>query len=1293
MEKDPGCFWKEEWKKVKDNWGKLLRRDQLALFSFRSRVEKELAQNNFSSVERFLIAFEKAMARSLVPSVEKLEIHFPESLPVTNHVEEIRKAFREHKVVIVCGSTGSGKTTQLPKVALLEGMGRTGMIGCTQPRRIAASSLGTRFAEETKATYGKEVGCKIRFEDRTSPETAVKFMTDGILLAETRSDPLLTAYDCIILDEVHERSLNIDFLLGYMQLLLKKRSDLHVIISSATLESGRIAEFFGDAAIVEVEGGLFPVEDCAMPPEEDEDLGENVARAAEFLLELDDSGDILVFLPGEREIRETLELLEGRFPRGVELLPLFGRLSAGEQNRIFQHAKARRRIILATNVAETSLTIPGIRFVIDSGLVRLSRYNPRSRIQELQVEQVSQASARQRRGRCGRLRDGVCVRLYSDEVLAASDPYTSPEIQRSSLAGVILQMASLGLPPIEEFPLVDPPSGNLIREGRRTLDDLHAVTKEGHLTPIGRRLAHLPLDPHLGMILLAAEKYKVLPEILVIVSFLSISDPRERPFEKAKEADEAQKIFQSAASDFLGILLLWCAMQEAMGEKGSKTALRKFAAKHFLNFRRLLEWRSLTEELGGMLEKDTYAGTVPRIDFEESEKLYDPIHKAILSGLPRNMALYDTEEKNYMDMGGKKFILFPGSGLAKVKKPSSYLLFFALVETSRIFGRCNAWIRPEFLEEVAPHLCKPSYENVAFDEASGFVYAKEKIHAGAILIHPGRRRHYGKIDPAGARKIFIEEGLALGKASLKGCSWLEKYNKNYQLLASLEEKMRRPDSLLLPDAIFKYFDEKLPPQAVSTESLKHIKGDFAPAIEDMTGGERLPDEEEYPDHLVCGSARFPLTYTFDPESGRDGITVHITEKLLPLFDPHCGEYLVPGYLVWKAEYYLRALPKALRRQLMPMQEAIGEFVLLIRTGELLTERSLEESLEEYLMDHFDLEVPQGCFDTVELPPYLMMKYAVRGENGKVKVYDSFPASRITRKLSTHLSGAKKFSFTNCRTFPGHEPFPKEATASHLSGKKAFPALTDEGETAGAGLFLEEDDARSNHARGLLRLIKLHFPQLEKGLRSGAKVHHDVAMSFFLHDPDWKEDLIDVAILGALDKDPWEIRSEGEFQKACISVSESASEILMDSLSALEDIYEAYRKARKNLSRVREDSLTSEDGEELLAFLFRPGFLKVPEAVANYERYLNSLAIRMERALTSSLKKDEEKGRELAPYIRKFRIAWDSCKKTPPEEQRQLVDFFLLLEEARIAVYTPERPTKRKASPAVLEKAWEALRIR
>ena len=492
-----------------------------------------------AQIEALKRQMEQAMERSLVPIAEKLPLNFPEDLPISAHAESIREKIRNNPVVIVCGSTGSGKTTQLPKLALGAGCGRSGRIGCTQPRRIAASSLARRVAAELGVEPGNEVGCKVRFDDRTTEKTVVKFMTDGILLAETRSDPMLYQYDCIILDEVHERSLNIDFLLGYLKLLLQKRKDLKEILSSATLEAERLAAFFGGAATEEVEGRLFPIEDCWIEPREEEDLTDTVARGVDFLNELDPRGDILIFLPGEREIRDCAETLSGRRFPSTEILPLFGRLSSGDQQKVFSPSRFRR-IVLATNVAETSLTIPGIRYVVDSGLVRLSRYNPRSGIQELRVEQISKASARQRRGRCGRLRDGICVHLYSEETLQESADFTPPEIQRSSLAGVILQMASLNLPPLGEFPLVDEPAPTLIREGMRTLNDLRALDGT-RLTRLGRSLAALPLDPRLGKMLLDGHRVRLLPELLVIVAFLSIPDPRERPFEKAAEADAAHR--------------------------------------------------------------------------------------------------------------------------------------------------------------------------------------------------------------------------------------------------------------------------------------------------------------------------------------------------------------------------------------------------------------------------------------------------------------------------------------------------------------------------------------------------------------------------------------------------------------------------------------------------------------------------------------------------------------------------------------------------------------------------------
>ncbi len=701
---------------------------------------QEFTQQTASFLNRIVLAQD----RSLVPVADSLVCEFPKDLPITEKIPEIQKALRDHQVVIVCGSTGSGKTTQLPKAALKQGFGRTGRIGCTQPRRIAASALAQRLSAELHTAPGQGVGYKVRFDDRTSDKTVVKFMTDGILLAETREDPDLLQYDCIILDEVHERSLNIDFLLGYMKLLLQRRKDLRVIISSATLESSRIAAFFDDAPVIEVEGRLFPVEDCFLEPDKDEELSEAVARGIDFLSDLDSDGDILVFLPGEREIREALDFLEGRRYSRTEILPLFGRLSSTDQARIFQRS-TRRRIILSTNVAETSLTIPGIRFVVDSGLVRLSRYNPKSRIQELRIEMISQASARQRRGRCGRLRDGVCVHLYSEEDLANADPYTDPEIQRSSLAGVILQMAALKLPPIQDFPFVDPPGNAHIREGLRALEDLHAIDLKQHLTSVGWTLAEFPLDPHLGKMLLEGKKRQVLPELIAAVSFLSIQDPRERPFEKAAEADASRKEFLDPESDFLTILNLWKATERE--RHISNSALRRFCIKYFLNFRRMREWSNLAEDLLELFPDFHPEHLSKSLEQEEHSWRKDDIHKSFMSGLPRQLACLNPETKMYQDMNGRSFLLFPGSSLTRLKAPPRWILTFALVETSRVFARNCCVVLPEWLEETAPHICTKHYDSVHWDATSGFVYAREKVMAGQLVIHPGRRRHYGPIHP------------------------------------------------------------------------------------------------------------------------------------------------------------------------------------------------------------------------------------------------------------------------------------------------------------------------------------------------------------------------------------------------------------------------------------------------------------------------------------------------------------------------------------------------------------------
>lgn len=1283
-------------KEIREKWSQILLADRGRLSSLRRKVMAEL-EKGFSSpsLEKLQMLLERFAGKNLEKKAASLRVLFPENLPVCAKIEEIGNALKEHQTVIVCGSTGSGKTTQLPKIALQNGLGRVGRIGCTQPRRLAATALAQRLAEETACVFGEEVGCKIRFDDRTSDSTVIKFMTDGILLAETRSDPLLLQYDCIILDEVHERSLNIDFLLGYMKLLLAKRKDLRLIISSATLDSGRISEFFSHAPVIRVEGKLYPVEDCYLPPEEGEELSEHIARGVEFLLDLDNSGDILVFLPGEREIREAMELMEGRQYPALEILPLFGRLSASDQNRIFQKRHSRR-VILATNVAETSLTIPGIRFVIDSGLVRLSRYNPKSRIQELLVEGISQASAGQRRGRCGRLQDGICVRLYPEETLLEAPPYTAPEIQRTSLAGVILQMASLHLPPIEEFPFVDPPGIALVKEGKRTLEDLHALEKDFSLTPTGRRLAELPLDPHLGKMLMEGQKDKCLAQMLVIAAFLSIADPRERPFEKAKEADEAHKAFSSERSDFMGILKLWIAIHEAMGEKKSKSALKRFCTGNFLSFRRIKEWKNLVEDLGELFPSpgEKTEKKTEELDWENCEKEYENIHKCILGGLPRNLALFDPETKVYSDMGNKKFILFPGSGLAKRKNLPQWILSFALVETSRVFGRINGEIKGEWLEEVAPHLCRAAYDNIYWDEKSGFVYAREQLYAGSLLIHAGRRRHYGKIDPAAAREIFIREGLAQGKVHIPHCLWLEKYNKLYRKLRSFEVKKRHLDSLVDEEALFRYFDSCLPANIVSTESVRRDKKDYAPEEEDITWEHEQLQEEDFPDFLYSSQMRFPLHYTFDCESRYDGITIKIPENTLNLFDPHKVDYLVPGYLGWKVEFLLRNLPKSIRRELMPMGECIREFVLLCRKGEIFTERSLSHTLTEYLQEYYGVELNPSLLEEQELPSYLVMKIALVSSDGKIrKVLDEFPnKNTISSKLSAELPVAKKYTLSHCVCWPSGMVLPYTVEASSKSGKKAFPALVDEKVSVGTSLFLDEYDAMDHHKEGLLRLFELRFPQMKKALMQGARLDHNIELSFFLNYADWKKDLAEISMLQSLDHAPEDVRDEKAFEEACLQVSANANTLMQQILEELEEIHFYYEKAENALRKIDEESESASDVNDQLDFLFRRGFLLCPEAVGNYTRYLKSLTVRLERARSSSLQKDLAKGEGIAPFVRKFHVAVSALERGL-EKEHSLYDFFLLLEEARIGAYTPEMKCERKVSAAKLAEAWEKVTLK
>ena len=1276
------------WQKIRlTERGRLAGRYRAFLASFAKEPDRT-AETELPPLLEFLAAAEK---RSLADHAAKLVCEFPDELPITAKMPDIRKAIREHQVVIVCGSTGSGKTTQLPKAALLEGFGRTGRIGCTQPRRLAATALAGRFAAETKTAPGAEVGCKVRFDDRTTDATVVKFMTDGILLAETRQDPLLLQYDCIILDEVHERSLNIDFLLGYLKLLLPKRKDLRVIISSATLESGRISEFFSGAPVIEVEGKLFPIEDIWMEPDEDAELSDAIADAVETLDSLGKTGDILVFLPGEREIRDAAELLEGRRYPHTEILPLFGRLSAGEQNRIFQRSSLRR-IVLSTNVAETSLTIPGIRSVIDSGLARLSRYNPKSGIQELRVEFISKAGIRQRRGRCGRLGDGVCIHLYAQERQEEADDYTAPEIQRSSLAGVILQMASLNLPPIEDFPFVDPPSPALIREGRMTLEDLGATDSRQKLTRTGRELAALPVGPRLGKMLLEGRQRGIIREMLVIAAYLSLPDPRERPFEHVKEADAAQRRFDAEGSDFLSALILWhAAAKEA---EQSKSALRRFAQKNYLNYRRLTEWRNLVDDLAELAAPDLEGKEILP---EGRPADADAIHQTLMSALPRQLGMFDPEKKCYIDRNGRKYQIFPGSVLARAKSPAKWILSFIVVETTRPYARCNASVNALWLEKAAPGLCTKAYDCIRWDENTGFVTARETVMAGQLQIHPGRRCHYGRIHPEKARGIYIRDALASGAVHLPDVPWAAQFERKYKVLRELEIRYRRPESLLDTDAIRNYFDRVLPPEICSDEAVRrdfHLhKKAYLPARAEMVfDPAELEREALFPDVLTHSGAQFKLCYAFDPGEKNDGLTLLVPENDLPLIEPDALQWLVPGYLPWKLELMLKSLPKQTRRALTPLSACIEGFMNALEDGRIFTGQPFADALCDYLAEHHGVVLGPSDFAGCEPPEFLKMKIGVTDARGKIVriLYEPPSAAKNGSRLIRTNRAAPALQATGCGDWPDNTVLPESVAVSPDGRKLAYPALRDEGSTAGISLYLNQAEAEQAHAGGLRRLVKIKFPQMVKHLSAMPKFSHKTELTFFLNDPGWRASLLDHALDASWGRPPETIRSADAFREALEHLRDEAAGQLAKTVADLEILAGELEKTERFLNRIDPDSETFRDASAQLEFLFRPGFLHAEEAFSQYRRYLKSLTVRLERAAGGTAR-DEAKGAALAPFVRKFRLAAESAER-PIEQMPELYEFFLLLEEARIGAYSPEIRTVRKATPAVLEEKWSKMRL-
>lgn len=1219
-----------------------------------------------------------------------MKITYPD-LPVSRRREEILEAMKASQVVVVVGETGSGKTTQLPKMALelAREEGRDERIGCTQPRRLAATSVARRVAEELRVEVGKEVGWQVRFTEVCTKDTQVKFMTDGILLAETQGDRSLKQYHTIIIDEAHERSLNIDFLLGYLKKLVERRKDLRVLISSATLDAGRFAEFFGDCPVVEVEGRTFPVEDVFLPDYQGEALRDHVLRGVDYVTDLDPNGDVLVFLPGEREIRECADMVDGAGFSNTEAVPVFARLSLSDQERIFKES-GRRRIFMATNVAETSLTIPGIVSVVDSGLARVSRFNPQRQIQSLQVEMISKASARQRRGRCGRVREGICVKLYQEESYEASSEFTDPEIRRSALSGVILRMLALGLGDVRKFPFLDPPSPKAIQEGWKTLEEVGAVSKKERgngksngpqsLTEIGQRLSRLPLDPRLGRMLIEAEARGVLREMLIVVSGLSVMDVRERPQEKADAADQAHQKFLDQQSDFGVLLNLWNAAGDFRNDKGRfhSNQLRKFCVKNYLNFRRVREWDGVHSELRRSLK-----GKEKQAEVATPADLYAEVHKCVLVGIPRQIGVWDKEKKTYHGVSNRQFAVFPGSGLFKQKR-ALWVLGFELVETTRLWARKLAEIDPKWVEEVVPHLCRSRFHSPYWNEQQGAVYGVEDVMMGGLSVVEGRRVFFGRVNPKAAFEVFVREALVDGKMRgqtlvLDNLRWVK------EAIFKAEHKLRRVGYLWSEPAAYDFFFERLPVEINSTKSFySFIKNGLKAEslmvrFSDLIWEEGLEEKLQlFPDKVSHANHEWPVTYLSDPEAEDDGLTFEVGIEDLLHFPDHLASWAVPGILHDRVELLIRSLPKDWRRLCQPIAQMVDLFIDEWQGWE--PQADLSETLLGYIQEKIGRDV-EGI-DPDRLPLELRPKIRVRDEKGEVLAFGE--NSRIIKEELAGLLRSRKEAAANEEwEMTGGEVWSFGEVPEEVDG--IFPALVDEGETVGMRAFLDREEAAESHRAGVIRLFMLEHYEHGNYVRKNFPLQMSGRFMLPILPDDTMEDFLRVAAEGAFGKIP---RLEETYQDLSPNAKGEWFNVAGEIARALEDMADADGRVRDWMDKHRDHRHLGDvvhQFEEQRAWLLRPGFgwKAGYDRMKRYQRHFFGMEHRIARLESQPLIRDEEKQDQFLPLWE----AWLDQFHARPEAVR-LWDIGWMLEEWRLQLFAPSVPHLVKVSAKRIEKALE-----
>jgi ATP-dependent helicase HrpA len=1222
---------------------------------------------------------------------------FDDQLPISAHREAIATALRDHQVVVLCGETGSGKTTQLPKICLTLGFGAAGLIGHTQPRRIAARSVAARIAAELGTGIGGTVGYQVRFSDRTGPDAAIKLMTDGILLAETQSDSALNQYEVIILDEAHERSLNIDFLLGYLKRLLPRRPDLKLIITSATIDPERFSRHFNDAPIIEVSGRMYPVEIRYRPllaaneDERDRDLQQAILDAVDEVWQ-GGPGDILIFLSGEREIRETAESLRKHHPPHTEIVPLYARLSATEQNRVFQ-PHGRQRIVLATNVAETSLTVPGIRYVIDPGTARISRYSPRSRIQRLPVENISQASANQRAGRCGRVSAGVCLRLYAEEDFKSRPLFTEPEILRTHLAAVILQMCALNLGRPEDFPFVEPPDSRQISDGFRLLFELQAVDEQWRITDLGRKMARLPVDPRLGRMVLAAQGESCLQEILIIVAALAIQDPRERPLERQPAADEKHRRFRDENSDFMALLNLWNYYHE-QARQLSKNQLRNLCQAEFLSFVRMREWHDLYQELlGRMTEMGMRLNTEPAP--------YPNLHRALLTGLLGHLG-FKQEENIYLGARDRNFYLFPGSGLFK-KRPR-WVIAAELVETTRLYARTVAKIEPEWVEGLAGHLLKRSYAEPHWEKRAAQVAASERVTLYGLPIIAKRRVNYGPLDPALARQIFIRQALAQGDFDCKA----QFFQHNRQLLEELAELETRARRNLTADeeGLYRFYEARIPEGIYSGptfESWRKSAERENPRLLFLDRAELLAEAgpvaagEQFPDHLDLDGLKLPLSYRFTPGAADDGVTLTVPLAAVNQVDPKCLDWLVPGLRTERMTALLKSLPKAVRRNFVP----VPNYVQALLEAMPLGEGSLVEAMTWQLQRMTGVQIPDDAWNADAVPPHLRMHFAIVDTDGQeLAVGRDWPA------LQAQVRSAARNRFA---TLPTPE-FERERLCDWDFGElpeevsfvrngiqlRGYPALVAESDGRLALRVLDSPVSAEIATRaGLRRLISWRLGATFKSLTRDLPQWQRMTLHYIGlgTQEQLREELLDVILDQAFlngellprDLAAFESlleRGKTRLAAARVEVGETAAAILVA-------YHEVCRILSGELSPVWAEAMA--DIREQLARLVYPGFFSQtpPDWLPQVPRYLRAIASRLQK-IRQAPDKDRQRSAEMS---RLSDYCWRQWTRNAERElsDPELVRFRWLLEELRVSQFAQELKTIAPVSIKRLEEQWTRVR--